>query len=594
MTAPVEFCLDDFPAGCLVTDFRRRILYSNSYLEQHLGRDEGELADADLFGLLTRGSQVLYESYLVPMLVQSGRCDEIQLSLRTRNGDALPVVVSARCEDDGCERIFWSLAAADQREQMFHELTEAREQLQQKISQLHTLSDTDQLTGLPNRAAMTRHLSQLIKKVKSGQLAFALAFVDLDGFKAVNDKHGHQMGDKLLKLVARRMEKNLRSNDLIARFGGDEFVILLHGEFSTGAAEESLNRLIRHLSEPFEVDSATLSISASVGVTLYPQSEEIEPDQLIRQADNAMYQAKIAGRNQLCLFNVVQEKFLRNRTEELAAIRAGLRAEQFELYYQPKVNMRTGEVLGAEALLRWRHPVHGLLGPDRFLPAVAETSVGLELGWWVINSALTQLQDWQLKGMGLHVSVNIAGYHLQDADFLRDLGQTLASFPAGLRHHLELEVLETSTIEDIDHVSSVLSACKVLGIRVSLDDFGTGYSTLGHLRDLSVDTLKIDRGFVKDMLDNPGDLAILKGVIGFAGAFQCGVIAEGVETFQHGQRLIELGCEWGQGYYIARPMPAQDLEPWVKTWTDHEFRRKFAPAGYHGDGAPQNEGQASC
>ena len=594
LTEPGEFCLDDFPAGCLVTDFKRKILYSNTYLEQRLGYCPGALADMDLFSVLSRGSQVLYETYLVPMLVRGGQCDEIQLSLLTQRGDAFPVVISARRGADNDERLFWSLTEASQREQMYRELSEARDLLQQKVGQLNILSDTDQLTGLPNRAAMSRHLGQQIRKAETGGLAFALAFVDLDGFKEVNDRYGHPTGDQLLRLVARRMANNLRKDDMIARFGGDEFVILLRGDLSSVSAEESLKRLLAALAEPFKVDTAPVRISASIGVTLYPQADNIEPDQLLRQADQAMYQAKIAGRNQICVFNVQREKFLRDRNEELTSIRNGLAQGQFELHYQPKVNMRTGEVLGAEALLRWHHPVQGLVGPASFLPAVDETPVGIELGRWVISTALAQLQEWNQRGLDLHVSINIAGYHLQHVDFLRDLGEALGRYPAALKHRLELEVLETSTIEDIDHVSSVLTACKVLGIRVALDDFGTGYSTLGHLRDLSVDVLKIDRSFVRDMLTNEGDLAILRGVIGFAQAFRCDVIAEGVETRQHGQQLIELGCENGQGYYIARPMPAMELEPWVRAWNHQEFRHKFASADARGEKQRESGDHASC
>lgn len=569
------FSPDEFPVGCLVTDFKRQILYSNAFFAHRFGYSANRLAGSDLFTLLSRASQILYDSYLIPLLMREDRCDEIRLSLVTRSGDSVPVAVNVQRDAADSQRIFWSITIASQADQMFEELAEAKELLQQKVSQLHTLSDTDQLTGLPNRTAITRHLNRQISNVKAGELAFALAFIDLDGFKEINDHYGHQVGDKLLQLVAKRMTRNLRGDDVIARFGGDEFVLLLHGDFGTGAAEDSLNRLIRQIAKPFDVDSLRLEVSASAGVTLFPQSEATEPDQLIRQADQAMYQAKLAGRNQLCLFNVDQERFQKDRNEELAAIRAGMNAGQFELYYQPKINMRTGQVLGAEALLRWNHPDHGLVGPAAFLPVVSDTVLGLELGQWVIANALSQLDDWHRQGLDIHVSVNIAGYHLQHEGFLRELGQMLADVQAVPKHLLELEVLETSTIEDVDQISTVLTACKSLGIRVSLDDFGTGYSTLGHLRDLTVDTLKIDRSFVKDMLTNPGDLAILKGVIGFARAFQCDVIAEGVETWQQGQRLIDLGCEWGQGYYIARPMPAHALEPWVHEWRRQDFQDRF-------------------
>jgi diguanylate cyclase len=575
MSGPATFSLDHFPVGCLVSNAGREILYSNHYFEKRFGYTPQALIGTDLFGLLSRASQIMYDSYLMPLLVREGHFDEIRLTLLTQSGNPLPAVVSALRDESNDDLFFWSIGSAARSEQLFGQLNEARTLLQQKISLLHTLSDVDQLTGLPNRSALTRQLSQKMSELAPGELAFTLAFVDLDGFKDVNDRYGHHMGDKLLRQVAKRMAGNLRSDDLVARFGGDEFVILMNGHADPVIAEESLNRLIRQLAEPFEVDSLVLQISASVGVTLYPQSEEIEPDRLIRQADQAMYQAKLAGRNQLCLFNVDNEKFQKDKHSELASIRAAMAANEFELYYQPKVNMRTGEILGAEALLRWNHPVKGLTAPATFLPVLDATQAGLELGRWVITSALTQLKAWLEKGLQLHVSVNIAGYHLQHPDFLKDLKVILAEFPDLPKHCVEFEVLETSTIEDVDYVSSVLTTCRMMGIRVSLDDFGTGYSTLGHLRDLSVDVLKIDRSFVKDMLTSTGDLAILKGVIGFARAFECDLVAEGVETLQHGQSLIELGCEWGQGYYIARPMPAHAFEAWAQAWQHQEFDSKF-------------------
>lgn len=574
MNSPITASPDDFPVGCLVSGAQRQILFANCYLEEQFGHTVDELVGADLFTLLSRASQIMYDSYLLPIIMKEGRCDEVRLTLMSRSGDPRPAVVSAVRGREEEDLIYWSIGSADRSEELFSELAEARTLLQRKVNLLHTRSDTDQLTGLPNRAAMTDHLSQRMMDCKPGELAFALAFVDLDGFKAINDRYGHHIGDKVLRLVARRMANDLRSDDLIARFGGDEFVILLHGEFSAKLAEESLGRIIAQIAEPIEVDSLTLALAASAGLTLYPQSQAIEPDQLIRQADQAMYQAKLAGRNQVCLFNINQETYQRNKNTELAAIRDALAAGQFELYYQPKVNMRTGEIMGAEALIRWNHPEDGLRAPDTFLPLLENTTLGLDLGRWVITSALGQLQEWLTAGLDVHVSVNIAGYHLQYPHFFQDLSRILASFPRVPKQRLELEVLETSTIEDLGHVSSVLGACRAMGIRVSLDDFGTGFSTLGHLRELSVDMLKIDRSFVQGMLMNAGDLAIIKGIVGFAGAFDCQLVAEGVETLQHGQTLVDLGCEWGQGYFIARPMPGGDFSRWHGCWRQ-DFKRKF-------------------
>ncbi|MFW6345958.1 MAG: diguanylate cyclase domain-containing protein [Halomonas sp.] len=311
--------LDSFPVGCLVTDAGRRICYANAFFREHFGYAERDPVGTPLLSLLSRGSQIICDSYLMPLILNEGQCHEIRLSLVDARGDARPVVVSARREPASGEAIYWSVLDAARSEQMFQELTRARELLQQKNQQLHTLAESDPLTGLPNRSAFTRRLGELIRNTPAPGPAFALAFVDLDGFKAVNDTHGHAVGDALLRLAARRMSATLRSDDLVARFGGDEFVILLHGDFSAGAAEQSLYRLVHHLSEPFEVDTRLLQISASVGVTRHPQAQACEPDTLIRQADQAMYQAKLDGRNRLCWFPFAPEPAAPPGTSELSA-----------------------------------------------------------------------------------------------------------------------------------------------------------------------------------------------------------------------------------------------------------------------------------
>lgn len=575
MDTVFEPSLDLFPVGCVVTNLQRKILYSNSYFDRQYGYDEERVAGVDLFSILSKASQIIYDSYLMPLLVHEGQCDEIRLGIVAPNGKAMPVIVSARLEAPEGQKIFWSISNASRSEEMYKELAAAKELLQQKVSLLHSLADTDELTGLLNRAALTRHLNQQMGSSRSSENAFALAFLDLDGFKEINDAYGHDVGDKLLRLVAKRMAANLRTHDIVSRFGGDEFVVIMQGNLGDSSAMDSLDRLIHQLSQPFHIGSLSLSISASAGITLYPQTEPIASDQLIRQADQAMYQAKLTGRNRVCMFNLDKELAQKGQHQKATEIQAAIAEHQFELYFQPKVNMRTGQVLGAEALIRWNHPTQGLLGPASFLSDVSESHQGVELGRWVIAAALAQMGSWHDQGRNINVSVNIAGYHLQHSSFVEELALMLAKFPMLRKQQLELEVLETNAINDIDQVSIVLAACKNLGVNISLDDFGTGYSTLGHLKVLTVDVLKIDRSFVKDMLSSQGDLAILKGVISFAQAFECDVIAEGVETLQHGQRLIELGCEMGQGYYIARPMPAVDLPAWTDAWQQSQYENKF-------------------
>jgi EAL domain-containing protein (putative c-di-GMP-specific phosphodiesterase class I) len=309
-----------------------------------------------------------------------------------------------------------------------------------------------------------------------------------------------------------------------------------------------------------------LQVSGSIGATFYPQNEDIDADQLLRQADQAMYQAKLAGKNRRHLFDADLDNDMRQRHEMRQRIARALENSEFELYYQPKVQMRTGQVVGAEALIRWNHPEDGLRSPAHFLPDISDHALELEISRWVMGQAMQQVQAWQEQGLALPVSVNIPGQHLQHPDFVSDLKQILGRFPGVPEGFLELEVLESSALEDIHRISEVIEQCTALGVSVALDDFGTGYSSLTYLRRLPAQTLKIDQTFVRDMLSDPDDLAILEGVLGLARAFQREAIAEGVETEGHGQMLLQLGCELGQGYGIARPMPAQAIPSWVASW----------------------------
>ena len=436
--------------------------------------------------------------------------------------------------------------------------------------QLEHIAYFDSLTGLPNRTNLTATLDSSIHSVDQKGGLFALAFLDLDGFKEVNDTFGHDTGDLLLIEVAHRMLSTSSEDATVSRFGGDEFVILVPVKQSISEVEEIMHALLDQLSDPFQVAGLTLQISASIGVTYYPQDKSVEADQLIRQADQAMYQAKITGRNRLKFFDLSEESILVEQHRFYEELQAAYENDEFCLYYQPKINMRTREVIGYEALIRWRHKQHGVLAPAAFLPALTNQPLELLIGKWVIKTALAQIYEWQLMGYHQGVSVNLAGYQLQQPNFVDELQQMLEKYPTSVAQALELEILETSAIEDLATVSCVIDACKGLGINMSLDDFGTGYSTLSHLKELSVDMLKIDHGFVRDMLKEKDDLAIIKGVIGFAEAFSLKVIAEGVETQEHIDRLLELGCELGQGYSISRPMPAERVLKWYDDWRTME------------------------
>jgi diguanylate cyclase (GGDEF)-like protein len=381
----------------------------------------------------------------------------------------------------------------------------------------------------------------------------------------VNDAYGHESGDELLVAVSLHMKEALREGDTLARIGGDEFVAVLADLEQMTDCEEVLIRLLQAVADPVTVGDTILQVSASIGVTLYPQ-HGADAGQLMRQADQAMYIAKQGGKNRYHLFDADHDTAVQAGYESLKRIRRALELSEFVLYYQPQVNMKTGEVIGTEALIRWQHPERGLMPPADFLPIIENHPIGIELGEWVIDTVLTQMSEWLTSGLNIPVSVNIGCRQLQQADFVIRLSALLALHPDIQPCSLELEVLETSAFADMAAVSAKVQACRDIGMHIALDDFGTGYSSLTYLKHLPIDMLKIDQSFVRDMLDDPDDLAIFQAVISLAKAFHCNVIAECVETFAHSTRLLSMGCELGQGYGIARPMPAADLPGWVANW----------------------------
>jgi diguanylate cyclase (GGDEF)-like protein/PAS domain S-box-containing protein len=445
---------------------------------------------------------------------------------------------------------------------LMNDITRLKEQEQR----LAHIAHYDALTGLPNRVLLGDRLKQAMAQAPRRGQVVAVAYLDLDGFKAVNDLHGHEAGDRLLVALASRLQQTLREGDTLARLGGDEFVVVLPDLADANASQPLVGRLLRAAAQPLPVGELNLQVSASIGVTHFPQAEDVDADQLLRQADQAMYEAKVAGKNRVVVFDADQDRALRGHSATVESLRQALVGNEFVLHYQPKVHMGSGQVVGVEALIRWRHPQRGLLAPGQFLPAVDDHPVECEIGEWVIRSALAQLAAWTDAGLSLSVSVNISARHLQQVDFIEHVAQALQRHPQLHPSQLVLEVLETSALEDMVGVSRTMAEGARRGLRFSLDDFGTGYSSLTYLRRLPVAELKIDQSFVRDMLDDPDDLSILHGVIGLADAFHREVVAEGVESEEHGAVLLQLGCTLGQGYGIARPMPADQLLPWVQHW----------------------------
>ena len=449
---------------------------------------------------------------------------------------------------------------------VFTDITSSKQQ-QERLS---LMAHYDVLTGLPNRTLFVDRFHQAIAHSKRTKAQLAVCFLDLDNFKPINDNFGHGVGDQLLVKVAERIKASIREEDTVSRQGGDEFAILLNDIDTYAQCEQTLERLHHSLAEPYLINGHTHKITASSGITLYP-SDDADIDTLLRHADQAMYQAKVAGKHCYHLFNAEHDQLVIRKHNRLKIIEFALANDEFELYYQPKVNMVTGELFGAEALIRWNHPEKGLVPPLDFLPIIEGSELEIKVGNWVINQALQQLDTWQQQGITLEVSVNISSYHLLSTSFFSELESALADHPEVDSNYLQLEILESSALSDLDAISSIIKTCQsALGTHVALDDFGTGYSSLTHLRNLSADTIKIDQSFVRDMLDDPSDYAIIDGVIGLASSFNREVIAEGVESTNHGLMLLLMGCEQAQGYGIAKPMPAGEFPTWLSNYTPNQ------------------------
>lgn len=447
--------------------------------------------------------------------------------------------------------------------------------IKQHQQRLEHLAHFDALTQLPNRMLLADRLQLAMAQTERSKAMLAVCYLDLDGFKPVNDEYGHAVGDRLLIEVAQRLKLCVRAGDTVSRLGGDEFVLLFSEIDDVHECDRAASRVLTTLAQPFTINGNSVCISASIGVTLYP-NDGSDADALLRHADQAMYTAKQSGRNRFHLFDPESDRRARIRRDEMSRLQQALGEREFVLHYQPKVNMREGRVFGAEALIRWQHPEEGLLPPARFLPSIEGSEMDILVGEWVLEEALSQLEAWQRHGLSLVVSVNISATHLQSPSFVEKLTLLLAAHPLIPSNCLELEILETAALDDMAMAADIFVACRRLGVSFALDDFGTGYSSLTYFRRLPADTLKIDQSFVRDMLDDPEDLAIVEGVIGLTKAFDRQVIAEGVETVEHGMVLLQLGCDLAQGYGIARPMPGADFPSWVENFVAPELWNSIA------------------
>lgn len=425
---------------------------------------------------------------------------------------------------------------------------------------LHDMAHYDNLTGLASRPLLLENLQKIVKNNESA----AVAFLDLDNFKPVNDNYGHDTGDYVLVTIADRLKKLLRKEDTLSRIGGDEFVLLLRGIASKKECNLFLNRLITLINAPIELTEfeCQVQVSASIGVALVTD-DSLDADTILRRADQTMYQAKNSGNNNILFFDPHEEKRQYDRRAMLQAAERGVESNEFELYYQPQIDMVKHKLIGVEALIRWNHPTLGLIYPEAFSEALEHPNTGVLIGEWVLKEALKQQSIW--KQRDLVISVNIAPAHLLSTNFVNRLTLLLQQVPDVAPQSLEIEILETVSMCDIQNAVEVVKACSQLGVHVALDDFGTGYASLSYLKQLPLNTLKIDKSFVQNLLTNPEDRSIVICIVALSQAFNYKLIAEGVESQEIEQALLEIGCQFGQGYFIARPMPAEKMTLWIET-----------------------------
>ncbi|HJW81879.1 MAG TPA: EAL domain-containing protein [Acidiferrobacterales bacterium] len=420
------------------------------------------------------------------------------------------------------------------------------------------LANYDTLTDLPNRVLLGQRLTKAIEEAEHSERLVAVLFIDLDRFKVINDTLGHDSGDELLKVVARRLSEAVRPGDTVARYGGDEFVIVLANVAHIDDVTRVVHKILGRLSPAITIGGRELFVTPSIGVTLFPFDDDTS-DELLRNADSAMFDAKEQGGNCFRFYTAEMNARAERRLTLETGLRHALERGEFLLHYQPQVDIVSGEILGAEALIRWQHPDWGLVSPAEFIPLAEETGLILPIGEWVLTEACTQTRRWHDAGhAGLRIAVNLSGRQLAQKNLVEIVAATLTRC-AVARGMLELEITESLLMQDLERIAATLEALAALGVTVSMDDFGTGYSSLSYLKRLPIDVLKIDQSFVHDISSDPDDAAIVQAIIAMAHSLGIKVIAEGVETAEQLAFLRQHRCDGMQGYYFSRPLPPEQF-----------------------------------
>lgn len=536
----------------MIADQQGRIKVVNAAFERITGYAAHEVQGHNP-SLLSSGrhDRIFYEQMWDSLIRQGNWSGEIWN--RRKDGSVYPewLSISALHDEEGQITEFVSV---------FSDITSRKE----AEAHIRHQAYYDALTQLPNRSLLLDRLAVAIHTAERDQQTLSVLFIDLDRFKYVNDTLGHEYGDELLVQVARRLGNCVRESDTVARFGGDEFVILLHNIHSDRDAALVAEKIIRRLSDPFTLAGREIVIGASIGLAMFP-GESDDPDTLLRNADLAMYRAKQTGRNRFQFFTNSLQEHANNLMEMEQDLRLALEQNQLEIYYQPLVRAQSGRVTGVEALLRWHHPTQGMIPPDQFIPLAEDTGLIGPIGQWILETACRQVSQWHQQGLKFYLSVNISGRQRDlglDAELLSSILER-TELAAG---QLVLEITEGMLLDNSDETIAWLQSFCDLGIHLAIDDFGTGYSSLSYLKRFPIDTLKIDREFIRELTLDNEDALLVEAIISMARSLKLRLIAEGVETAEQRSALFRLGCEYLQGYHFSRPLPAEQLISWIQSY----------------------------
>ncbi|HZV81717.1 MAG TPA: EAL domain-containing protein, partial [Geobacteraceae bacterium] len=527
-----------------------KVLFMNIAMRRALGHSAEELEKRGFDWILTEDSRELYSRELHKIFA-GNKIDAFELCFRGEAGQEICAEGNLSCSFQGGKpTALWGI---------WRDVSERK----RSQARLYKLAHNDNLTGLPNRILFRDRLKQSIAYANRQKRSVALLFIDLDRFKVINDSLGHPVGDRLLQMVANTLLASVRDVDTVARFGGDEFTIILGNLATSRDAELIARKILDALQKPYSIENHEMFALGSIGISSFPEHGD-DIDSLIKKADVAMYEAKAQGGDRYVVYDPAMDEHSHKRLLLENSLRKALARDEFCLVYQPKVDILTGTITAMETLLRWEHPEFGLLMPDEFIPIAEETGLILAVGEWVLERACRQNMEWQAMGLPtMRVAVNISGYQLQQADFIERLESVVNS--TGLAfEHLELEITESVIMQNPDFTIQLLNDVQSRGIHISVDDFGTGYSSLAHLKRFSVNTLKIDKSFVRDVESNRTDAAITTAIIAMGNSLNLRVIAEGVETEGQYSFLQDALCDEVQGYLVSRPMSPDKVVEFMK------------------------------